>query len=459
MSATHPIRYVAWITVEAASPFLISRGPEKGRDAVWMADAHGLPTLPGSSIAGVLRSLATDTLGEAAVADLMGWSAGGDDRGRGSRLDVGWGAIHDATGTPVTRLRSPDAVAADPVLRAATAGLLRDHVRINHEGGAAHRGKFDRLVVGPGHRFTFELALAGRPEDREAWDELLALVAGTGFRLGGATRAGYGVFHCVTLREGVFDLATAQGLRDWSALSPGFSGEPALRRRALPAPGGTAVTAVLRLRPEGGWMFGRGPEEDEADLTPVSVAPIVWDERGNGRVGDARLLVPGSGLKGAIAHRAAFHARAELLAGLPEAERAEARAAMMRDPDARPDAAAELFGTMPNDEGTPRAGRVRIGDLLVTAPTVDLPHVSIDRFTGGARDGFLFTERVALNVDLPIVVEVDRSVSPSARRSLRRALEDMAEGRLPVGGGTGRGHGVMTGTIDWGDEQWWGETA
>ena len=53
---TYPLRYVARPTIEFTTPFLVGAGEEDFfSDAVFVADANGLPAIPGSSIAGVLR--------------------------------------------------------------------------------------------------------------------------------------------------------------------------------------------------------------------------------------------------------------------------------------------------------------------------------------------------------------------------------------------------------------------
>jgi len=52
----HTHRYLARLTIEFETAFIIGGGQDDLLfDDVFVADANGLPTLPGSSLAGVLR--------------------------------------------------------------------------------------------------------------------------------------------------------------------------------------------------------------------------------------------------------------------------------------------------------------------------------------------------------------------------------------------------------------------
>ncbi|MBI3892090.1 MAG: hypothetical protein HY303_11245, partial [Candidatus Wallbacteria bacterium] len=96
-----------------------------------------------------------------------------------------------------------------------------------------------------------------------------------------------------------------------------------------------------------------------------------------------------------------------------------------------------------------RRGLVRVSDVHIEdEPGKDcvLHHVSLDRFTGGALDGFLFTERARIGDELLVVVEVDTrrtALSEPLADALAAGLRDLAEGRLQIGAGSGRGNGYM----------------
>ncbi len=96
-----------------------------------------------------------------------------------------------------------------------------------------------------------------------------------------------------------------------------------------------------------------------------------------------------------------------------------------------------------------------ISDLFVDKPGEQkiLNHVSIDRFTGGARvlEGALFDEKpyyrgdgFILNVT---VTEAEQIKEKKVRQALQAALLDLAGGRLALGAGAGRGNGYFRADI------------
>jgi len=114
-----------------------------------------------------------------------------------------------------------------------------------------------------------------------------------------------------------------------------------------------------------------------------------------------------------------------------------------------------LFGTEDTDDPNVQRGHVMISDVIQEEsgkPTDKiLNHVSIDRFTGGAIDGALFSEKVTDcgddNFVLTIMVEKKAIGEEIIRKSLESALDDICHGLLPLGGGVNRGNGVFIGDL------------
>ena len=194
-------RYLLRAVIEFATPFLIASGRgERIADAEFVADANGLPMIPGSSIAGVLRSMMQD---EDEAEKIFGYQRGSD--GSGSLLSVSCGFIHNSSDKPTDGIVPSEAL-CDEVLTTAMTPVLRDHVRINHKGAADNRGKFDEYAVCAGQRFTFELEIAGGKEDRRLWDKVIKLITTNPLKFGGRTRQGYGACKLISLRESTFEL-------------------------------------------------------------------------------------------------------------------------------------------------------------------------------------------------------------------------------------------------------------
>ncbi len=465
------LRYVARVVIELETPLHVGTGREWDEsDAGVVLDANGLPAIPGSSIAGVLRDACGGGGGEEVANSLFGYQRaagrGGRGEGQGSRLSISWACIHDQDDRPVFGLK--DIIDSDRVLNVARAPTLRDHVRIGRSGTVASRCKFDELVVHAGHRFTFELELVGRPEDEADWGRLIALLQDPVVRFGGKVRRGLGRFRVERLSRRCFDLTKIEDFDayrrmdgriseaplpgvPWEAPQPGSSGD-----------GGGVEALRLKLRPRFFWMFGGGGDS-EADMAPVRDHFIAWKKReGQADQGtpEERFYLPGSSIKGALRHRTLFHACAFVgcFADRPDwRDKLKGAEAMVRD----------LFGEQipegeRDDRDTPCArGRVFIDDVFLEGePGTLLPsrkdgflaephlqhHVGIDRFIGGAREALLFTEKPLFQRGpIAIVIHLRGEVDPSARQAFDMALDDLCQGRLPLGGGAGRGLGYFDG--------------
>lgn len=447
----HPYRYLARVVIEFETPFIVGTGNDDlFFDDVFVSDANGLPALPGSSLAGILRHAWAEA-GYGDGNDLFGFQKGNE--GHGSRLTVSWGCLHDSGNRPVEGIIADRTkIAADPVLSEAKIMTARDHVRINHQGAAADKGKFDERSVSAGHRFTFELLLEGGEHDDANWQNLLVLLRSDAIRIGGKTRRGYGQFKVVSLRSDRFDIRTKDGFQAFASLPVSLTEQAALPEilKNIPATSAAAVTATLTLTPEGFWMVGGGYDRD-VDMAPLKANRIVW-QNNKGSVAMNRAILTGSAVKGAIAHRVAFHYNR--LNGVfadagvdPEQHTGKNNAAVT-----------SLFGCEKSSNSGQR-GKVIISDLFIDQPGEQkiLNHVSIDRFTGGARtlEGALYDEKpyyrgkeFILKVS---VTEADKVADPKARKALAAALNDLARGQLAIGAGAGRGNGYFSGSLEWND--------
>ena len=458
-----PLRHVARVTVEFTTPFLVGSGAEGAfSDAAFAADANGLPALPGASLAGALRHAYEARNGADATSRVFGYQL--RDKGCGSKVAISWGAIHAANGSPAEGLWAPAQIATDPVLSSARLSTVRDHVRIGPRGVAEDRGKFDDTVVAAGHRFSFEIVVEGDGQDAAILDELLALLASRQVRIGGKTRRGLGAFRVVRCDVGHFDLSTGAGLAGFSGLGAGIGVAPHLSPwTPTPLPGGQtsgvgAVYADIQLVPEGFWLFGGGAEGG-ADMNPVRETRVVWDAQGQGSLGAREYLIPGSSVKGALAHRTAFYFNA---ATNRFADDENSRNSV----GAKNDAVRMFFGSVKDSDGEDegRRGRVMIDDVYVAAGQTEkmVNHVSIDRFTGGALtlSGALFSESPiyrGAGFTLHVEVELDPAIEQEARRAFERALNDLADGRLALGAGASRGNGFFRAPhgVRWSDGGKW----
>lgn len=476
-------RFVARLVIQFETPVHVGSGREWNEsDAGVVLDANGLPAIPGGTIAGVLREAWEIANGKGSSDTLFGFQTPAHEtrllrgQGQGSRLTTSWASVHGRNDRPVYGLTEVDP--SDEVLKAARNPTLRDHCRHNDRGVAAHRGKFDELVVQAGHRFTFECELAGRKEDRAAWCRLLAILNDPMTRFGGKVRRGLGRFKVVRISERCFDLKDTNDFGAFCAVDPDL-GLPLpeaewerwekWRDRVgsdyfQPRP---VTTRTLRLAPRFFWMFGGG-SDPEADMAPVRDKFIIWAEAGGKDQGSAqdRFYLPGSGVKGGFRHRAMFHACA--LKGC-YADQADQPGWQEKFKDAD-SIVQELFGEQLQPEHHGREAPCVPGSIFIDDIFLDedkellLPHtkdkflsephlqhhVSCDRFTSGTRDGALFTENPLFQHPEPIeiLVRVCGEPSADAQSVLGMTLDDVCESRLPLGAGSGRGLGYFEGVAN-----------
>ncbi|MEQ1566461.1 MAG: RAMP superfamily CRISPR-associated protein [Myxococcota bacterium] len=193
------------VTLEFDTPFAVGAvGGDDTPDTTWVTDGNGLPSIPGSSLAGVLRhALAEgrDPDDDATCRQVFGFQEGSD--GRSSKVEVSWAQVHDATDRPVPFCGAP---VDDPVLALLREGVVRDHVAIGQRGVADGRLKFDESLVPAGARFTFEMVVHEGSERNAT--VLVDLLRTGAVRLGGRTRRGFGAFRVLRAVTRSFDLAS-----------------------------------------------------------------------------------------------------------------------------------------------------------------------------------------------------------------------------------------------------------
>ncbi len=480
-----PVLHLARLVLEARTALSVTTGTTEGTfDTQLVRDANGLPALPATALAGVLRHLWIDAHGEASANALFGFQE--KNQGAASRLTVSWGALLDSQGQPAEglllgdeRKRLEDDNDGDAlfktVLQQADAPVVRDRVRLTHRGAAADQGKFDRSVLPAGHRFALELRLWSQTKDDADWRRLLGLLAHPLFRLGGATRAGLGAMELVVCHARSFDLKDPEDIRAFRNLSRGLAdidGLDDLTQKAKAWAADTHVlNGILKLTALNLWRIGQGetllgPDKHGkvADLLPKVEEVIDW---GAGR-GERKLqmcLLPASSLKGALAHRIAFHYRR--LAGDWAGGVTDEQAL-----NARPPAVAALLGEVKDTEE--EAGRrieqgcvgaLVIDDAWIAADTVQvarLMHNAIDRFTGGVRDRVLYEEESLFGgeIEVPITLDqrrldkncerlgISKEEQADVREALRLALDDLCQARLALGSRTTTGNGFFDGQLE-----------
>jgi CRISPR/Cas system CSM-associated protein Csm3 (group 7 of RAMP superfamily) len=468
-------RYLARFVIEAETPLAVGSGErDVMTDRLVATDLNGLPFIPGTALAGILRHSLTTPHNTSKMDELFGFQQG--DEGQGSRLILSSAQMVGKNGKAIDGLQTID---FNDEFYANFQNLpIRQHVRISHKGAAEQGGKFDEQVVYKGTRFCFEMELVGNKDDEKAWDQLLDEFNNPAFRIGGGTRKGFGAIKVKEMKNEVLKLTDEDEkdlnryLEKTSELNDKFW--MAIEGKRPDAGETNWIKYELALIPDDFFLFGSGfgSEDGSADMSYVTEKVIDW-ESGEGKFTDEKVLIPATSVKGALAHRTAFHFNRDIKLfsdqimdggkmeamlkngyGIPESlkkfdsNNQEHRLVMASEGNP---AVRALFGYSANNNDGQR-GNVLFSDIFLSDKDKSkqklLNHVAIDRFTGGAIEGALFSEEVAASKEqFNLKIFVKEGVNPDYLKAFECALNDICTGMLPLGGGTMRGHGCFNGEL------------
>lgn len=434
-------RFLARFVIEAKTPLAVGSG-EKDiiTDALVATDVNGLPYIPGTAIAGVVRSMLNRQ-------DKLFFGFQKDDKGEGSQIIFTEAKILNSEGEVVDGM---DLKAMDDALLKEYAELpIRQHVRINEKGVTDKAGKFDEQVVFAGTRFCFEMEMVATSDDTANFDKALQQIQQKTFRIGSGTRCGFGEIKVVEYKRRELDLQNPEELDLYLSKSsklnaswPGWT----LQNIGTNNNHEGWTKYELKLQPEDFFLFGSGFGNDDADMTPVKESKVKW-ESGKGKLIDEMVLIPATSVKGALAHRVAFYYNKlnDRFAGCEGESKPEL--------GNKNKAIQALFGYTSEDGAKIQRGNLLFSDVITDSVLKDkvLNHVCIDRFTGGAIDGALFSEKTIYGkgqaFTFTILANNDALKDEKIKESLEEALKDICKGMLPLGGGVNRGNGVFTGSL------------
>lgn len=406
-----------------------------------------MPLLTGSSIAGALRSYVRErehgfrqqidryTQANQSASVLLFGSNKGNEYGEQSAL-----IVEDAYGKNAA-IELRDGVRLEGASRTSAEGAL--FTIEMWKAGTTFPLRFELIVRENDDTFKLKRALA------------TALV---GFKDGGVTlgsrkRRGYGQTSATGWRVKEYDLTNAGELLDWIATGAselsGFSQPDIVQALGV----GETITdqrRMFRLKGEfsldGSLLIrsGSGPDsEQEAAKTTDSQHPDMI------HLHSARLLptdgtrgqmpiVSGTSLAGALRARAFKIAR---FIAPPTGEGKKAGNDLIE----------HLFGADMEKSVMPEASRITASEHVVSEAknTLVQNRVSLDRFTGGARDGALFSEQPLFGGPQSRVLVDLHLANPQACEIglLLLVLKDLWTGDLPLGGEISVGRGRLYGQV------------
>jgi len=438
-------------------------GGDEDADLALATDGQGRLYIPGTSLAGALRGWLerhVDPEDEKTLRKLWGYQpkeATADDQGQASRVLI------------------EDAVISSEVI-----AEVRDGVGIDRgTGAAAHRVKYDRAVLPRGTEIPLHITVEVAPDDDpKVFPALIGMVlaelcAGR-IRLGAAKTRGLGAVQLTEPKIRRQTLNTPEGIL--AVLADGGEKEDwtTIAATVTPSTRGCRLDITVDWEPVGPVMVKASHDGAAAGMLPLTSAA---DEEGR-----LSFVLPGSAIKGALRSQAERIVRTvcpDLQPTLPEKYLEQIDLPLITS----------LFGTCgkrdesstDENDRTPLSGlgafavedcfardarfsreqwrsvenapddpALRAALDVAQLQTVQHAyHVAVDRWTGGAADGQLYTvlEPHAIAWE-PLRFSLDFTRLPDDEREpalalLLLVLRDLADGRLPLGYGVNRGMGAV----------------
>lgn len=431
-------RYLAHFELVLDSPLHIGSGRRSHvTDSPVHRDAFGLYRIPGTSLAGVLRAALRDSQHGELEDALFGKIGALHDEGMGSRLAVSDGYLIDFDGEVALN----KALAGKPVTFRLEP-MVQDFVRLDAASGtAATGGKFDQELIPHGTRFWCEMEYTPQhnADNVDAVQALSARLQEGAIQLGGGVTRGYGLVRAENIQWTAFDLAQHSHLRAWverpQTLGADVKGGEPLPLAKETQDGGAhrdseGISGVINVvfEVDGSLRVGGNQAALKTEAADLTFAEFPYADYKNKTL-RYEPTVAGSGIKGAIRTRAQH-----ILESLGCADVAQHMDRLFGHVNAGGD-----------DGGVGKKGKVAVwGGGLGKRPYTIVQHVAIDRLTGGALRGALFSEAPLWedNLQLPVELRV-RNLTTAEAALLMHVLMDMGEGRLAIGAGGQRGNGRL----------------
>lgn len=433
-------RNIVRLTVEAETPIAVGSGnKDLITDSTVIRDINGLPFIPATSIAGVVRHAIALEDDEDRL--LFGYQ----DRkgGRGSSLLFTDAVMVGADGKALDGVQLIDWT--DELYAAYQTLPLRQHVRIGDKGATEKTGKFDNEVVYKGTRFVFEMELLSEQPCTELFEKVVGMLYQDTLRIGSGTRSGYGKLRVVACQSATLYLGEKEDLDAYlqksASLAMPWDGFHDVGEKKRGYDKEEWVKYSLLLRPQDYFMIGSGLGDDEVDNTPMEEKVVEWREGKPRMSPKPQVLIPGSSVKGALAHRTAYNYNK--LLGLYVGNEAARTGGENK-------AVASIFGKADGQEI--KRGNILVSDIVEgDMENKIFFHVKIDAFTGGAMDGALFQEKAVSGngreYSLEILVKKSALEDTDVCKAFEQSLNELACGMLPIGGATNRGYGMFVGEI------------
>jgi CRISPR/Cas system CSM-associated protein Csm3 (group 7 of RAMP superfamily) len=400
------------LEITQCAPLRIGNGENEETDSDLMLDSRGLPFIPGTSLAGVLRDRAAKLFDEETVKKVFGYIDKNDGSNKvSSRLVVNDACLEDDAKVYIS---------------------IRDGVGLDEWGMAKDGAKYDFQVVETDEKYAAILELTS-DENSELIGVIEALlfdVERRGISLGARTTRGYGQMK-VSVRKKEFDFSdTAAVFDEWLEFDvfskSGFDDAIELVGADVAVNDIKKTYIDVKIKVNGSFAVrvntSRVGDKDDVAI-PDSVPLMTFGD-------NPKPVISGTAWAGAFLH----HMKRIV------------RESRMKDTKKIYSGIDKLFGREKVDGETVniRSGIVFAETAIDGGAELLVTRNAVDRFTAAPRNAALFTSKVWQGGTGNLKITLEGEVNQTLKKLFSVALYDLDAGFLTVGGEAGVGRGIMS---------------
>lgn len=383
------------IEFETASAMNIGNGENRYSDKDLIRDSTGCPFIPGSSLAGIYRTLLN-------AGDVKNY----------------FGDVKKNTGDGNVESMESKVVVYDALLKNNAGSYwttIRDGVGLDEWKTAKEGCKFDFEVVEPGTEFVTYIEQNCKMNDWDICSEIAEEWLNQRIFVGMKTMRGFGAMDQVVVHKREFLLEDKKQLTEWLNFDmyddQCWKAATVIKKQDSNDFCSKRILIDLYLHQRGGISIRRYTTRiDESESQPDYEQLTFYQDETHTEVP----FIPGSTWAGAFRHHM------ETLI---------------------PGCTGEYFGIVGNIK---RKSLVSFSDSSIEhAKSKILTRNTIDRFTGGTISNALFTEKMWYGGTLKLHIEIPRNVTEQFLSALAASLVDLHMGILSVGGLTAVGRGIF----------------
>lgn len=390
------------LNITSESPLSIGSGANVNTDNDVILDGTGKPFIPGTSLTGILRNYIKNVKGAVTANTVFGFiPSTKEENEKAKKKDEEY-------------IERDTIVSVYDGLMTAGKKFITNRDMVALEKKVAKKGaKFDMEAVEPGAVFTSFIELKDSAYCAVIEEALAALNSGF-IRFGSKSTRGYGKVSVKANKKSFNDVTEWLGFDMWN-----YSGWGDVNLAENP---NGAMKISLKLKSRGGISIREYTTEPSTEETTMPDYITMGLHTEKSEKGEAVPVIPGTTWAGAFSDRykeLTGKAAADDLFGFVHEKK--------RDGDDKTQKSLIIF-----DESRLRSGVYK-----------ETTRNSIDRFTGGTKNGALYTEKTYYYGETELNISIKKSLEESELKKLAFCIADLHNGFLAVGGLTSVGRGLF----------------